>query len=172
MSDFFENEDTINENFDDNCFEYFGNEDCERNEQYIDIPFNGQLFNVCVSELDKLDDALGGNLADILTNGIYNNGYDRNKNNDDFNILRPFEEFLRQYPDVNINELEKDFFELVDSGFHPCAVYERLQAQKEIEGYKNQIAAMNKNFVNNISCIGSLEGSFIESDAFLDGFGI
>lgn len=141
----------------------------EQSEQYINIPFRGQSFSISTSELDRLNEAFGGNLADILKNGL---GLEQNSMDmqSGAELLRPFEEFLKQYPDVDISSLDTDFFKLVDTGIHPSAVYERLQAQKEIEGYKNQIAAMNKNIMNSCLSIGSMESSEVESDAFLNGF--
>ena len=82
--------------------------------------------------------------------------------------VKPFLEFYRQYPDVKKDSLDPKFFELVKSGLHPSAAYERLQAEQ----YKAQLAAMNKNQQNVATSIGSMQGSNIESDSFLSGFGL
>ena len=80
-------------------------------------------------------------------------------------LVRPFQEFLSQYPNVDIKSLDKNFFELVNTGLHPSAVYERLQAQA-------QMSAMKKNQQNASASIGSMQSSNINSDSFLSGFGI
>lgn len=82
--------------------------------------------------------------------------------------VRPFLEFYRQYPDVKKDTLSPQFFELVKSGLHPSAAYERLQAEQ----YKAQLAAINKNQQNVATSIGSMQGSNIASDPFLSGFGL
>lgn len=82
--------------------------------------------------------------------------------------VRPFLEFYRQYPDVKKDTLSPQFFELVKSGLHPSAAYERLQAEQ----YKAQLAAINKNQQNAATSIGSMQGSNVSSDSFLSGFGI
>lgn len=82
--------------------------------------------------------------------------------------VRPFLEFYRQYPDVKKDTLSPQFFELVKSGLHPSAAYERLQADQ----YKAQLAAINKNQQNVATSIGSMQGSNIASDPFLSGFGL
>lgn len=82
--------------------------------------------------------------------------------------VKPFLEFYRQYPDVKKDTLSPQFFELVKSGLHPSAAYERLQAEQ----YKAQLAAFNKNQQNAATSIGSMQGSNIASDPFLSGFGL
>ena len=82
--------------------------------------------------------------------------------------VRPFLEFYKQYPDVKKDSLDPKFFELVRSGLHPSAAYERLQAEQ----YKAQLAAINKNQQNVATSIGSMQGSNIASDPFLSGFGL
>lgn len=82
--------------------------------------------------------------------------------------VKPFLEFYRQYPDVKKDSLDPKFFELVKSGLHPSAAYERLQAEQ----YKAQLAAFNKNQQNAATSIGSMQGSNIASDPFLSGFGL
>lgn len=82
--------------------------------------------------------------------------------------VKPFLEFYRQYPDVKKDTLSPQFFELVKSGLHPSAAYERLQAEQ----YKAQLAAFNKNQQNAATSIGSMQGSNVSSDSFLSGFGL
>lgn len=82
--------------------------------------------------------------------------------------IRPFLEFYKQYPEVKKDTLSPQFFELVKSGLHPSAAYERLQAEQ----YKAQLAAINKNQQNVATSIGSMQGSNIASDPFLSGFGL
>ena len=82
--------------------------------------------------------------------------------------VKPFLEFYRQYPDVKKENLDPKFFELVKSGLHPSAAYERLQSEQ----YKAQLAAFNKNQQNAATSIGSMQGSNIASDPFLSGFGL
>ena len=82
--------------------------------------------------------------------------------------VKPFLEFYRQYPDVKKENLDPKFFELVKSGLHPSAAYERLQAEQ----YKAQLAAFNKNQQNAATSIGSMQGSNVSSDSFLSGFGL
>lgn len=82
--------------------------------------------------------------------------------------VKPFLEFYRQYPDVKKDTLSPQFFELVKSGLHPSAAYERLQAEQ----YKAQLAAFNKNQQNATTSIGSMQGSNVSSDSFLSGFGL
>ena len=82
--------------------------------------------------------------------------------------VRPFLEFYKQYPDVKKDSLDPKFFELVKGGLHPSAAYERLQAEQ----YKAQLAAMNKNQQNAATSIGSMQGSNVNSDPFLSGFGL
>lgn len=82
--------------------------------------------------------------------------------------VKPFLEFYRQYPDVKKDSLDPKFFELVKSGLHPSAAYERLQAEQ----YKAQLAAFNKNQQNVATSIGSMQGSNVSSDSFLSGFGL
>lgn len=82
--------------------------------------------------------------------------------------VRPFLEFYKQYPDVKKDTLSPQFFELVKSGLHPSAAYERLQAEQ----YKAQLAAINKNQQNVATSIGSMQGSNVSSDPFLSGFGL
>ena len=82
--------------------------------------------------------------------------------------VRPFLEFYRQYPDVKKESLDPKFFELVKSGLHPSAAYERLQ----VEQYKAQLAAINKNQQNAATSIGSMQSTNVNSDPFLSGFGL
>lgn len=82
--------------------------------------------------------------------------------------VRPFLEFYKQYPNIKKDTLSPKFFELIKSGLHPSAAYERLQAEQ----YKAQLAAINKNQQNAVTSIGSMQGSNVSSDSFLSGFGI
>lgn len=82
--------------------------------------------------------------------------------------VRPFLEFYKQYPNIKNDTLSPKFFELIKSGLHPSAAYERLQAEQ----YKAQLAAINKNQQNAATSIGSMQGSNVSSDSFLSGFGI
>ena len=82
--------------------------------------------------------------------------------------VRPFLEFYKQYPEVKKDTLSPQFFELIKSGLHPSAAYERLQAEQ----YKAQLAAINKNQQNAATSIGSMQSSNVSSDSFLSGFGI
>lgn len=90
-------------------------------------------------------------------------------------MTRPWMEFLRAYPGVDPKSLDKEFFELVNSGLHPQAAYERQQAERakaEAEKLKEQIKAVEKNSRNRQQTAGSMASDGDKADAFLSGFGM
>lgn len=90
-------------------------------------------------------------------------------------MTRPWMEFLRAYPDVDPKSLDKEFFELVNTGLHPQAAYERQQgarAKAEAEQLKEQIKAAEKNSRNRQQTVGSMASNGDDADSFLTGFGM
>lgn len=90
-------------------------------------------------------------------------------------MTRPWMEFLRAYPGVDPKSLDKEFFELVNSGLHPQAAYERQQAERakaEAEKLKEQIKAAEKNSRNRQQTVGSMASDGDNADSFLSGFGM
>lgn len=89
-------------------------------------------------------------------------------------LARPYLEFIRAYPDVDPKSLDKGFFELVNSGLHPQAAYERQQAERareEAEQLRVQLRANEKNAQNRQRTPGFMAGEELEPDPFLQGFG-
>ena len=90
-------------------------------------------------------------------------------------MTRPWMEFLRAYPNVDPKSLDKEFFELVNTGLHPQAAYERQQGEKaraEAEKLKEQIKAAEKNSRNRQQTVGSMASDGDNADSFLSGFGM
>lgn len=88
-------------------------------------------------------------------------------------LSRPYLEFIRAYPNVDPKTLDRSFFELVNSGLHPQAAYERQQTEKvrqEAEGLRQQLRANEKNQQNRQRTPGSMAGEALDADPFLTGF--
>ena len=88
-------------------------------------------------------------------------------------LTRPWQDFLRAYPEVDAKSLPQDFLRRVKGGVHPQAAYKLRGREQRAQKKKNreeQIKAEKKNQTNRRQTPGSMQSEGIHADSFLAGF--